>query len=276
MNSLQVSRDSSERARVLVVDQDTSLCNVIEETVRPRGFSTRGVESGAAAFEVLRTAPRGYDVVLVDMQLPDVSGVDVLERSRLAWPYTPVVLMSTAAGADAVSLGYARGAYDYLAKPLLADLLLGACERAVERKHLLERNAFFESLLESQFVEAMSAFQRAYLDQIVRAADGNISGAARKSGLDRSNLRRLLRRHGLLPWKAGESLPTPIPPFSQSSDPCETISSHPSDRSKIAVSGTMSVRPPAFDVPEEDHGRDEREPAAEGRDERRELTAREK
>lgn len=54
------------------------------------------------------------------------------------------------------------------------------------------------SLYDAPFVDALDAFQRAYLEHSMREAQGGISEASRRTGIDRANLRRMLRRHGLL------------------------------------------------------------------------------
>src|ERR1043166_9481751 len=116
--------------RVLVVDDDVELCDLIAEYLRPEGFEVQAVHDGETGLE--RALAGDTDLVVLDMMLPGISGLDVLrklrERSRLP------VLILTARGQDVDRIvGLEIGADDYLGKPFNPRELLARI-RAILRR----------------------------------------------------------------------------------------------------------------------------------------------
>ena len=122
----------AERAmsRVLVIDDDASLRFTLEAVLSDAGLVVEtcdGGASGLAAFEA-----RGADVVLTDLAMPEMDGMQVLERMRAQDPSVPV-LMLTAHGSERVAVAAMKaGAFDYLPKPFDPDELVLAVKRAIE------------------------------------------------------------------------------------------------------------------------------------------------
>jgi two-component system response regulator CpxR len=101
-------------ARVLVVDDDRELCQMLAEYLAAEQFEVRSVHDGAAALGEVRAHP--YGIVILDVMLPSLSGFDVLRELDAAT--APPVLMLTARGEDIDRIvGLELGADDYLAKP---------------------------------------------------------------------------------------------------------------------------------------------------------------
>lgn len=120
--------------RILVVDDDATVARLILHLVRSRGFGEGvHVTSGRQALESLE----GTDIVLLDHQLPDASGLDLLAAIR-ARPNPPAVIMITAHGNESLAAGALRlGADDYLAKDQsLAELLPQVLERVRRTREL--------------------------------------------------------------------------------------------------------------------------------------------
>ena len=101
-------------SRILVVDDDVELCELVAEYLAPEGLSVEAVNEGTEG--VKRALSGDYALVVLDVMLPGISGFDVLRQIRAASP-TPV-LMLTARGADIDRIvGLELGADDYLPKP---------------------------------------------------------------------------------------------------------------------------------------------------------------
>ncbi len=102
---------------VLLVDDEESFANVISLPLREEyGFQTTVCSSGREAIEILQNARRGFDVVLLDYKMPDMSGLNVLQWMHEQKNETPVVIL-TAAGSEAVAVEAMKlGAYDYVRK----------------------------------------------------------------------------------------------------------------------------------------------------------------
>ncbi|MEP6689250.1 MAG: response regulator, partial [Gemmatimonadales bacterium] len=122
-----VLAERSGAPRVLVVDDDLTIARLVLHLLRARGFGEAAhVTTGREALESLG----GIDIVLLDHQLPDANGLDILEVIR-ARPHPPAVVLITANGNESLAAAALRlGADDYLAKDgSLLDMLPEILER---------------------------------------------------------------------------------------------------------------------------------------------------
>ena len=114
-------RGTAGGARILVVDDEPALRQAVERNLTGHGFEVRGAETGAAGLELeTRFHP---DLVLLDMVLPDIGGLEVIERLRERSSVPIIVLSVRGAEADKVR-ALELGADDYLTKPFGVDELL--------------------------------------------------------------------------------------------------------------------------------------------------------
>jgi len=116
--------------RVLVVDDDTALLRTLSMNLRARGYDVLTAEDGEQALHAVRRD--GPDVVVLDLGLPDISGVDVLRDLR-GWSPVPVVVLSARHGSDDKVEALDVGADDYVTKPFGIDELLARLRAAVRR-----------------------------------------------------------------------------------------------------------------------------------------------
>lgn len=130
-SSLQVRQPLRyAQQRVLVVDDDVELCQLLAEYLAEEGFLVESVHSGLRGVE--RALAGGYDIVVLDVMLPEIKGFEVLRRIR-AQSRTPV-LMLTARGDDQDRiLGLEMGADDYLPKPFNPRELSARIEAVLRR-----------------------------------------------------------------------------------------------------------------------------------------------
>ncbi len=120
--------------RILLIDDDHDTCSLIEATLRRLGYSVDAVHSAQAASEALNTTP--YAVVLADLHLPGKSGLELCEEIVAAAPTMPVILITGDNTTEAAIEGIRRGAFDYLSKPVDAQLLGLSVARALHRSRL--------------------------------------------------------------------------------------------------------------------------------------------
>lgn len=116
--------------RALVVDDESQIRRALEVGLRTRGYEVAVAAEGGSALEIL--AGSAVDVVILDLGLPDMDGIQVLERLR-AWSAVPVVILSVRAGQDDKIRALDAGADDYVEKPFAIGELLARI-RAVLRR----------------------------------------------------------------------------------------------------------------------------------------------
>jgi two-component system, NtrC family, response regulator AtoC len=160
--------------RVLVIDDDASLRYTLEAVLSDAGLQVEAAESGArgiAAFE-----SRGTDVVVTDLAMPEIDGMQVLEKMRALDPGVPV-LMLTAHGSERVAVAAMKaGAWDYIPKPFDPDELVIAVKRGIETRELRLQNARLrtEAALGRPIATKSPAMQRV-LDMVVRVAPKDVT-----------------------------------------------------------------------------------------------------
>ncbi|MFB3853954.1 MAG: sigma-54-dependent transcriptional regulator [Vicinamibacterales bacterium] len=128
--------------RLLLVDDDEVFRRVMTGELRRLGYEVVAAASGAEA--IRKAAETGPDVVLLDLRLPDMSGLEVLEALNEAAAGTEVVMMTGHASIDTAIESIRRGAFDYVVKPCPLDELELRLRRAVERRALRNRASLLE------------------------------------------------------------------------------------------------------------------------------------
>ncbi|NLY40887.1 MAG: response regulator [Desulfovibrionales bacterium] len=127
-----------ERFSVLLVDDEEDFLRTIIKRLTKRGLDAQGVTRGEQALEVLAQTPK--DVVVLDVKMPGMDGLEVLRKIKDGWPSTEVIMLTGHASIDAAVEGMARGAFDYLMKPADLEDLLYKLEDAYNKKKLHERS----------------------------------------------------------------------------------------------------------------------------------------
>ena len=122
--------------RVLVVDDEFHVGALLRDVLTTMGYAVEHADSGAQAFELLPAFQP--DVALVDLKMPGMSGLDVLEHLRQTHPRLPVIILSGNQDAGLMRQALGRGAFAYLTKPFDIDLLarvMASAIRGVSRNH---------------------------------------------------------------------------------------------------------------------------------------------
>ncbi len=110
-----------EPVRVLIVDDEEELVSALEERLNLRGFQARGVTTGAEALTHLEETP--CDVVLLDVKMPGLGGLEVIKKIKNHYPNLEVILLTGHGSAQDAERGMELGAYDYLMKPVKIEVL---------------------------------------------------------------------------------------------------------------------------------------------------------
>jgi DNA-binding response OmpR family regulator len=113
-------------ARVLVVDDERSLRSSLTDILNRVGYQVWSAGCGADALEIL--ARQDFDVVLLDLKMPDIDGTDVLREARIHAPNTLFIIMTAYGTLESAIIGIRHGAFDYLLKPSPLQKILETVE----------------------------------------------------------------------------------------------------------------------------------------------------
>src|SRR5579864_1909392 len=102
--------------RLLIVEDDEGLRQVLQIQLEHEGYETRSAASVEEALPILEKIP--HDVVITDLNLPGASGIELLKRARAMDPETAVILMTAFATVETAVQAMKQGAYDYITKPV--------------------------------------------------------------------------------------------------------------------------------------------------------------
>ncbi len=120
-------------ARILVVDDEATPRMAITRALNLMGYKADAAASGAQALERLAATP--YDVVLLDLRMPGLDGVEVMKRVREAYPNTLIIILTAHATLESAVVAVKSGATDYLLKPCSIREIGDAVARALQQRH---------------------------------------------------------------------------------------------------------------------------------------------
>jgi len=138
--------DQTTGIRTLVVEHDRALLEIVCEELRARGHTTVAAETVADGLEQLESAE--FEVALVDLTLPDGSGIDVLKRIVEDGVPTEAIVLAAEATVDRALQAMKLGAYDFVTDPARVDRLEWLVARAAEKSRLRRENAHLRRRLE--------------------------------------------------------------------------------------------------------------------------------
>ena len=127
-----------EKGKILICDDDQTLAQILSDELKAEGFKTTIVYNGNDAIEELKV--NFFDVLLLDLNLPDIKGSEILRYSTANLPFTQAIMLTgTSDISDAVEC-MKLGAYDFITKPYDFNELLQVIYKAIEKKNLLTNN----------------------------------------------------------------------------------------------------------------------------------------
>ncbi|MBI5515927.1 MAG: sigma-54-dependent Fis family transcriptional regulator [Deltaproteobacteria bacterium] len=163
-------------ARILVVDDEASLRQMMDVLLRRQGHEVVLAEGVREAKDILESAPVPFDLVVTDLMMADGIGLEVLDKARALSLDTQVLLVTAHGSVDTAVEAMRRGAYGYLEKPLSVAAARAVVEKALEKRALLHDNRSLRKQAraltpdEGQALIGQSAAFRAALEFVRRAA----------------------------------------------------------------------------------------------------------
>ncbi len=134
---------------ILVVDDDVAHRIMLKKLIGSWGYEVSEAEDGSIAISEVRE--RAFDLILMDIRMLNVSGIEALEQIKIINPAIPVIIMTAYASVETAVNALKKGAYDYLTKPLDFDELKIAIARATEHTRLKKENEYLKGKLSEQF-----------------------------------------------------------------------------------------------------------------------------
>ena len=135
--------------RILVVDDDILMKEFLNETLTRKKYSVDLASSGEEALQMMKG--REYDVILSDIRMQQIGGIEVLKSTKSILPDAKVILMTAYATVENAVEAMKLGAFDYIMKPFSADAIELLIERALEHKRLLFENRLLKSQVAGQY-----------------------------------------------------------------------------------------------------------------------------
>ncbi len=134
---------------ILVVDDDVAHRIMLKKLIGSWGYDISEAEDGSIAISEVRA--RAFDLILMDIRMLNVSGIEALEQIKIINPAIPVIIMTAYASVETAVHALKKGAYDYLTKPLDFDELKIAIARATEHTRLKRENEYLKERLGERF-----------------------------------------------------------------------------------------------------------------------------
>ncbi|MGB7324602.1 MAG: sigma-54 dependent transcriptional regulator [Rubripirellula sp.] len=129
--------------RVLIVDDEQSMCELIETDLRLRDIDSAWCQSAAAAVESMQQ--QDFDVVLTDVRMPGSTGLQLCQQLTELRPDIPVIVMTAFGTLETAIAAIRSGAYDFITKPIEMDLLSITLNRAIAHRRLTEQVRLLEA-----------------------------------------------------------------------------------------------------------------------------------
>lgn len=136
------------RGSVLIVDDEKGMRHILKRLIADEGYTVETAESGAEALRLAERHP--FDVAMVDVRMPGMDGMQLLEALPGHCPDIAVIMMTAYGTIETAVAAMKSGAYEYITKPFNNDEVLHIIHNAFERKHLLERNRYLSQMLEER------------------------------------------------------------------------------------------------------------------------------
>jgi DNA-binding NtrC family response regulator len=138
-------------AKILVIDDEDILLKSCERALGPTGHYVITVQNPEEGFDHLENEE--FDLVLSDLKMPKLNGIDVLRKIKEDWPGTEVIIMTGHGTVNTAVSAMKLGAYDYIEKPFTPEALNIVVDKAMERKRLYHENALLREEIRSHYIK---------------------------------------------------------------------------------------------------------------------------
>lgn len=181
-------------AKILVVDDEQHIRFFLERLLQREGYEVTAVASGEAALAQIEV--QEFDLALLDVMMPGITGVDVLAALHQKWPQTTVILLTAHASLDTAITALRHGAHDYLFKPSDADTLRTSVREGLLKRQMLLQQRNVLQQLETHLLSSLSQVRAAAAGELVeQQAEAEETAVPPERFLQKGSLIMDLARH---------------------------------------------------------------------------------
>jgi DNA-binding NtrC family response regulator len=159
-------------ARILLIDNEAGLCRMMEAVLRDQGYQVKSYTNPVQA--VADFTAGSFDLVISDIKMPEMDGLEVLQHLRRRDPEIPVIMITAFATVEMSIQALRRGAYDMLTKPFEPDELIYRVKHALQHHALVEENRELKEELTGKFrfdrIIGASGSLQALLEKVAKVA----------------------------------------------------------------------------------------------------------
>jgi DNA-binding NtrC family response regulator len=187
--AVEVLKRSGPGSRVLVVDDESRLRDMLVRSASEMGFDPVSARSAEQALKLLEADGENVDIVLLDLNLPGMDGMDLLEQLRRRWPHVQVVILTGFGNLDSAKKAIRLDAVDFLTKPCPLEELEIALAKARRRRlevlqpGLPEPAEADDQAAESDSPMTLEDFERIHILAALDRHGGNRAAAAAELGI---------------------------------------------------------------------------------------------
>jgi two-component system response regulator HydG len=161
--------------QILVIDDDAEMCGLLSDVLKGEGFSVLAIGESLEASRILRKEE--FDVIITDLKMKGLKGLDLLEEAKKVAPLTPVIIITAFGTIQSAIQAMKLGAYDYITKPFQIDELVLTVKKALENRLLKKEVVRLKKEVESRYhfhhlIGKSSSMQKIY-DLIERICDSS-------------------------------------------------------------------------------------------------------
>ncbi|MFI5295085.1 MAG: sigma-54-dependent transcriptional regulator [Thermodesulfovibrionales bacterium] len=122
-----------KRGMILVIDDEDIVRTSCSRTLTPGGFEVKLAKNGQEGLKMM--GEEKFDLVLTDLKMPDMDGIEVLRKIKQDWPKVEVIIITGYQTVDTAVKAIKLGAFDYIEKPFTPDSLMNAVSKALDHKN---------------------------------------------------------------------------------------------------------------------------------------------
>ncbi len=137
------------KAKIMVIDDEESMCKFMHIMLKKEGYDVTTSQSSHNALNILKET--NYDLVIADMMMPELNGLELLSRVKSLDPDVNFIVMTAYASVDSAIEALKKGAYDYVTKPFKVDEIRIAIKKALEQKRIRRENVSLKKQLRREF-----------------------------------------------------------------------------------------------------------------------------